>query len=291
MKNILKDISVIRIGLVFLFNTFLINGFAQHFIFEVSPGLKFYGTSFQKINGEVLNGGNNAYSYNKINTVGSYEDISHTNKLSLEPELNIAFLKINNNWKIGLGLSTFIVKSKIRATTTGYSYLSYVDGSTLFTEYISKQLINRYNQFSIFGTRTFHTQTRLDNVIVNSLTVGFGLNEPSRFNTRNEKEYNESYLYDHYGYVKEITFKKSSFFGFLKPVLILKYEMEFQNRKNDYGLIKLNFSYIQGFSNQTTFNLISSSIGGANMNVESINRGSGFRIGLSKSFRFEKKKI
>jgi hypothetical protein len=279
----------LRILLLGLFNLMILNVFSQHFIFEVSPGLKFYGLSFQKTNGEIKDGGSNSYSFENIKKIGSYENISFTNKLGLEPELNVAFLKVSENWKISLGISTFIVKSKINANTRGKSYLSSADSSIIYTEYISKQLINRYNQFSIFGTRAFKTNTKLDKVIINSISMGFGLNMPSRFNTRNEKQFYESYLYNHYGYEKEVTFKNSSLFGLLSPILMFRYELEIQNRKNDFGLLKLNFSYIQGFSDYNSFKLKSTSIGGASMNIESVNHGSGFRIGISKTFEFHRK--
>ena len=136
-----------RILLFGLFNITALNLFSQQFIFEVSPGLKFYGLSFQKINGEIEDGGSNSYSYENIKKIGSYENISYTNKFGLEPELNVAFLKINEKWKFSLGLSTFIVKSKINANTKGKSYLYNADSSIIYSEYISKQLINRYNQF------------------------------------------------------------------------------------------------------------------------------------------------
>jgi hypothetical protein len=281
---------ILRILFLGLFNLLILNVFSQHFIFEVSPGLKFYGLSFQKTNGEIEDGGSNSYTFENIKKNGSYENISFTNKLGLEPELNVAFLKVNENWKISLGISTFIVRSRINANTAGKSYLFNADSSIIYTEYISKQLINRYNQFSFFATRTFQTKTKLDKIIINSLTLGFGINEPSRFNTRNEKEFYESYLYNNYGYEKEVTFQKSNYFGFLSPILIFRYGLEIQNKKNDFGLLKLNFSYIQGFSDYNSFILKSSSIGGASMNVESINHGSGFRIGISKTFHFTKNK-
>lgn len=279
-----------RILLFGLFNITSLTLFSQQFIFEISPGLKFYGLSFQKINGKIEGGGSNSYSFEKTKRVGSYENIAHTNIFGLEPELNVAFFKINEKWKLSLGISTFIVKSKINANTKGKSYLYNADSSTIYTEYISKQLINRYNQFSFFGTRTFKTKTKIDKIFINSISLGCGLNIPSRFNTRNEKQFYESYLFNHYGYEKELSFKKSPFFGLLSPILIFRYELEIQNRKNDYGLIKLNFSYIQGFSTHNTFILRSSSIGGASINVESVNHGSGFRIGISKTFNFEVKK-
>jgi hypothetical protein len=280
--------SKLKIFLFGLINLLFINVHSQQFIFEVSPGLKFYGISFQKTNAEITSGGSNSYSYENIKRISSYEDISRTNKFGLEPELNVAFFKLNDNWKFSLGLSTYIVKSKINANAKGNSYLPNTDSSVIYTEYISKQLINRYNQFLFFGTRTFKTNNKLDKILINSISLGFGLNSPSRFNTRYEKEFYVSYLYNHYGYEKEVTFKKSSSFGLLSPILIFRYELELQNRKNDYGLFKLNFSYIQGFSNHNTFNLKSTSIGGASMNIESVNRGSGFRIGISKTFEFNK---
>jgi hypothetical protein len=129
----------------------------------------------------------------------------------------------------------------------------------------------------------------LDKVLLNSITLGFGINEPSRFNTRNEKELYESYLCNNDSSEKIITFKKMPFFGLLSPIFIFKYQLEFQNKKNEFGLLKLNLSYIQGFSQHNTFNLTSMSAGGASMKIESVNRDSGFRIGISKTFRFERK--
>lgn len=286
MKRNTTKRSVFVIG---IFHCIALMGFSQQFIFELTPGIKFYGLSFQKTKGTITEGGSNSYSYQTLKRVGSYENIAHTNIFGLEPELDIAFFKLNDRWKFGLGMSTFIVKSKVNANTTGKSFLPNADSSTIYTEYISKQLINRYNQFTFFGTRTFKTKTKLDKKVMNSISLGFGINSPSRFNPRNEKEFYESYLYNHYGYVKELTYKKSAFFGSLSPILIFRYELEIQNKSNTYGLIKLNFSYVQGFSDHNTFNLTSESLGGASMNVESINRGSGFRVGISKTYSFHKK--
>ena len=285
-----KNTYKLKLLFLVLFHCIALKGYTQQFIFEVTPGLKFYGLSFQKTKGVITEGGSNSYSYRNTNRVGSYTDIPHANIFGLEPELNFAFFKLNDRWKFGLGISTFIVRSRINANTTGKSYLFNADSSIIYTEYVSKQLTNRYNQFSFFATRTFLTKTKLDKIISNSLTLGFGINEPSRFNTSNEKEFYESYLYNHYGYEKEVTFQKSNYFGLLSPILIFRYELEIQNKKNDFGLIKLNFSYIQGFSDYNSFILKSSSIGGASLNVESTNRGSGFRIGISKTFHFTKNK-
>lgn len=276
-------------SLILLFCGFVFNGFSQHFIFELTPGLKFYGSSFQETTGTITQGGNNSYAFSDIKRVSTYDKLGFISRFGLEPELSLAFLELNKKWKFNFGLTTYIVKSKLNASTTGKSYLTYVDSTTTFTEYISKQLITRYQQFYVSATRTFSTQTKLDKVFLNKLTLGFGLNRPSIFNTRNEKEFYVTYLYDHYGYEKEITFKKSPFFGFLNPVLIFRYDMMFQTKKHSAGLFNLFVTYVQGFSDQYDFTLTSSSIGGASLNVKSENRGSGIRFGISKTFKFDKK--
>lgn len=277
----LNNLAFFLIG---FFNFIIVKVHSQQYVFEVSTGLKLYGLSFQNINSEINDGGSIKYSFENINKISSFNNINIANKFHVEPELSITFFRLNDKWKFSIGLSTYIVNSILSAKSSGHVYLPNADSSIIYNEHISKSLINSYNQFLFYGTRAF--KTKFDIKLKNSISFGFGINSPSRFNTRNEKQYYGSYLHNHFGYEKEVTFKKSSFFGLLSPILVFRYELELQNKKNDYGLFKLNFSYIQGFSNHNTFNLNSTSIGGASMNIESVNRGSGFRIGISKTFKY-----
>jgi hypothetical protein len=278
------DINKLVFFLIGFFNLIMVNVHSQQFIFEVSPGLKLYGLSFQNIKSDINDGGGIRYSFENINKISSYNNINIAYKFRVEPELNVAFFRLNDKWKLSIGLSTYIVNSILTAKSSGHVYLPNADSSIIYNEHISKSLINSYNQFLFIGTRTFNT--KIDEKLKNSISIGFGLNSPSRFNTRNEKQFYGSYLFNHNGYEKDVTFKKSSFFGLLTPIFIFKYELEIQNRKNDFGLFKLNFSYIQGFSNHNTFTLRSNSNDGSNMTIESVNRGSGFRIGISKTFKY-----
>ncbi len=279
-----NNVNNLAFFLIGFFNLIMVNVHSQQFIFEVSPGLKLYGLSFQNIKSDINDEGSIRFSFENINKISSYNNINIAYKFRVEPELNVAFFRLNDKWKLSIGLSTYIVNSILTAKSSGHVYLPNADSSIIYNEHISKSLINSYNQFLFFGTRTF--KTKIDEKLKNSISIGFGLNSPSRFNTRNEKQFYGSYLFNHNGYEKEVTYKKPSFLGLFTPILIFKYELEIQNRKNDFGLFKLNFSYIQGFSNHNTFTLRSSSNDGSNITIESVNRGSGFRIGISKTFKY-----
>ena len=215
-----NNVNNLAFFLIGFFNLIMVNVHSQQFIFEVSPGLKLYGLSFQNIKSDINDGGGIRYSFENINKISSYNNINIAYKFRVEPELNVAFFRLNDKWKLSIGLSTYIVNSILTAKSSGHVYLPNADSSIIYNEHISKSLINSYNQFLFFGTRTFNT--KIDEKLKNSISIGFGLNSPSRFNTRNEKQFYGSYLFNHNGYEKEVTFKKSSLFGLFTPILIFK---------------------------------------------------------------------
>lgn len=69
MKNWINDFKK-RIVLMGSFQLFVATVFSQQLIFEVSPGLKWYGFSFQQTNVEITSGGSNQYAYDKIKRIG-----------------------------------------------------------------------------------------------------------------------------------------------------------------------------------------------------------------------------
>lgn len=273
-------------GLIFYF--FLANiSVGQKFIFELEPGLKFAGMSFQKNSGNINDVYPSIYNFQNINRVNAFQNIKHTNKFGLEPLINLSLIKINDRWKLGIGLSSYISKSQIKLSCKGYSYLTYLDSNTIYTEYISKQLIARYNQFYIYSTLNIGKSSYL----TNNVSFGFGINKPSIFNTKNEKEYYQSYLYNQQGYVKTISLNKSHIWGYCQPFMSIKYELGFHNKKHSNDFFTFFVMYVQGFSPQYSFHLTAQNNNGKTIDVSSINKGSGLRIGISKSFVFEKKTL
>jgi hypothetical protein len=254
--------------------------FAQKWLFEIKPGFKYLGTTFFKTSGLITNSTSNIYAFHNMKKFS---------KLLIEPEIFIDLCKLNRKWQFGLGLTTYSWDEGINSSGTGKSYLLNTDSSLIYTEYISKKLTVHSLQYLVTATRTFRTNTFLDKMILNKLVFGVGINNLSRFNTRNEKEIYTSYLVNGQNYLKEITYNKSSTFGVLCPVLMFKYELTIMNRRNDFGILNFTMSYIQGFSNNYQFSLTSSNSSGANMVVNANTLGSGFRLGISKTFCYEQK--
>ena len=259
----------------------------QKFIFELEPGLKFAGMSFQKNSGNINDVVPSIYTFQNINRVNAFQNIKHTNKFGLEPLINLSLIRINDRWKLGIGLSSYITKSQINLSCKGYSYLTYLDSNTIYTEYISKQLIARYNQFYIYSTLNIGKSSYL----TNNVSFGFGINKPSIFNTKNEKEYYQSYLYNQQGYVKTISLNKSHIWGYCQPFMSIKYELGFHYKKHSNDFFTFFVMYVQGFSPQYSFHLTAQNNNGKTIDVSSINKWSGLRIGISKSFVFEKKTL
>ncbi|MCF8330720.1 MAG: hypothetical protein K9I37_10315 [Crocinitomicaceae bacterium] len=257
----------------------------QKFIFELEPGLKFAGMSFQKNSGNINDVAPSIYTFQNINRVNAFQNIKNTNKFGLEPLINLSLIRINDRWKLGIGLSSYITKSQINLSCKGYSYLTYLDSNIIYTEYISKLLIARYNQFYIYSTLNIGKSSYL----TNNVSFGFGINKPSIFNTKNEKEYYQSYIYNQQGYVKSISLNKSDIWGYCQPFMSIKYELGFHNKKHLHDFFTFFVMYVQGFSSQYSFHLTAQNNNGNSIDVSSINKGSGLRIGISKSFVFEKK--
>jgi hypothetical protein len=255
---------------------------SQKLIFELKPGMKLYSENYFKTEGKVINTGNNGYRYKN-------ED--RTKHLSIEPEIYLDFYQINKKWQLGVGLTTFNWDNKIYIRSSGYSFIADSTSTQIFQEHVFKNTHLRYTQFSGVITRTFRTSTFLDRFILNKLILGVGINKPSMFNPKyNMEKYYFSVMDNNQGYVTSQTYTKDKIFGHCSPYIQLKYELVIMNKHHDFGIFNLNISYIQGFQNQYQYSMSSSNYDGASIFVSTKFKASGLRIGISKTFSFNKKK-
>ena len=254
---------------------------SQKWIFDLKPGFKIYGQSYLKTDGMINSSALSSYKYKKLD---------RTKQLLIEPELYLDFFEINKKWQIGLGVSIFNFRNRIILTSVGYSSIADSTSTDLFYEHSMKNIKLNYAQFSGTITRTFRISNFFDKFILNKLIFGFGINKPSMFNpTVSIKKYYLSIMDGNSGYVTSLNYKKNDFWGKYSPFLQIKYEMVIMNRRNDYGMFNLNISYVQGFQNQYSYSMSSSTLDGANALVNTRFRASGLRIGISKTFSFKKK--
>lgn len=263
---------------------FFFSGKCQKFVFELEPGLKFAGLSLQQNTAQINGSGLGIYEFYQNNTVNNYRQSNASNKLGLEPYLNLNFLEINNKWNLGMGLSTYTSRSLIYISCKGQSYLPYLDKEE-YTEHISKRLNTRWQQFYIYATRDFPKFNQHSRFLQNSLTIGFGINKPSVFNPENQIEFYQSYLNNQLGYQKNIIYEKMNFWGSNAPFISFKYEFRFYKKQP----FDISITYIQGFSTQYTFQLSAQATDGSAILAQSLNKGSGIRIGVSKPFQIKSK--
>jgi hypothetical protein len=258
--------------------------FGQKIIFELDPGLKFAGYSFQENKGNLSDLNSSGYAFQEVNRISCFQNINYTNKFGLEPHINFSFIQLNNKWKLGFGLSSYILKSQINLSSKGYSDLPFLDSTTIFTEYISKQLITKYQQYYFFAIYDLGK----NNYLSHNLAFGFGVNKPSIFNPKNEKEFYQSNLQNQLGYIKSTTINKSDFWGYYLPFAKIKYELSVHSKKHAVESFTFFVLYIQGIISPYKFELSGQTFDEKTIDVSSINRGSGIRIGISKKLIFQK---
>lgn len=257
---------------------------SQKFIFELEPGLKLGGLSFQKNNCAINSAGSTIYNFYEQNNVPAYQRGLNTNQFGIEPYLNATLFQIGNKWKFGLGLSTYISKSRLTISSKGNSYLTNADPKKVYTEYVSKKCMTQYQQFYVYATRCFPNFNQKVKYFSTSITFGIGINKPSMFNPQNQNEIFQSYLKNQLGYEMIITSEKNKFWGYHSPFLTLKYELTLFKKHP----VQFFAMYVQGFSNNYSFQLSGQSIDGGSIVSKSINRGSGIRFGISKRLEFDK---
>lgn len=260
----------------FLYSEFSI---AQSWIFELKPGTKYYSINTFRTNGTIINSSTVLYKQYTAQTI---------RKIQFEPEIYVNILQLAPMWKLGFGFSIYNFSSTINASSSGKTTIQGVDQSLLYTEIIDRSIFLNFSQFMINVEKTFKTKPEMDKIMKNKIGFEIGLNKASIFNSTYEKQYFSSYIQNNKGYLKQIQYTKSKIFGQFSPFFILKYEVTFFNHKNKSGFINLYFSYLQGFVNQYDFTLESSSLDNAYMHLRSKLRGSGFRLGISKTFSFKK---
>ena len=262
---------------VFVFTEY----WSQSWIFELKPGMKFSAVNYFKTEGKINNSANNSYFVTNLN---------HTKTLLLEPELFLDFYKINRKWQVGIGITTFNWESWVKIRATGTSFDLDPTSTVVYTDHIQKATKLRYLQFSGTLTRIFRTTAFFDKYFLNKLIFGFGINNPSRFNPKNDiKMYYYSVLDNNNGYIASLDYKKDSFWRHCSPFIQLKYELVIMNKRNNFGRFNIDISYVQGFQNQFSYSLYNSNLDGASMTAKTQFRLSGFRFGISKIFASSKK--
>ena len=129
----------------------------------------------------------------------------------------------------------------------------------------------------------------IDNKFINRLTFGLGVNRLSDFNLSSELIIYNSLLKNNSGYIKKIEGLNS--WNKNRPFVLIKYEVSLFTKKNNLGILNLFINYNQGLTKNNLFSIQSNSNEGfSTLFVSNISRGSGFRIGLSKTFSFKKSK-
>jgi hypothetical protein len=254
--------------------------FSQKFILEIKPGLNFLNLSTFKTNGTTQNTKDLRYSFSENNTLL---------KRRFEPEIFFDIYKLNSKWNLGFGLSVYNWTSFLNASAIGQPNFYYPDSNFKFTEFITKTHSNRSAQFVIHATRTFKINSSIDNKFINRLTFGLGVNRLSDFNLSSELIIYNSLLKNNSGYIKKIEGLNS--WNKNRPFVLIKYEVSLFTKKNNLGILNLFINYNQGLTKNNLFSIQSNSNDGfSTLFVSNISRGSGFRIGLSKTFSFKKSK-
>lgn len=245
-------------------------GKAQNWICDIKPGAKLFSTSlFHSDFSEKINNTEIQFDYSRKHQVS---------KLCLEPELFMDFYNLNNKWHFGFGISTYNWTSK--------SFLSGFKND--YTSRVDKNIDAKNFQFMLTGSRLINFKKRIGKSLSSNLITGLGFNSlyPKNEFTESVNFPNGDYpLNFFYSSITQLYGSNRS--NHLSLAVLLKYELNFLSKKNNKSIFNLTFSYQQGFSNLNSIYLNAKN---SNLDVSVITKsmGSGFRIGVSKTFQFQK---
>jgi hypothetical protein len=258
---------------------------AQKPIFEINLGVKLWNMDMYKTDGEILNAANVSYSFQNFN---------HSKSNIPEPEININCYQLNDKWKFGFGSSVYNWSSINQIQSMGNSLAASLllygqDTNIVYTEVFMRQNKVRNTQFYLTATRYFSISPKIDRYVKNQLSGGIGIRKTSRNDLQSTLNKNLSLIDGNNYYITTKKAESHAVFGYLTPILFLKYELSCFNKRNSLGMFQFSISYTHGLTQIVNYSIENQNDSGARLTVYSNNRGSGFRVGISKTIGIRKK--
>lgn len=259
-SNSQKQILFLIIALWFSFN---LN--AQKWHCDIKPGVKFFSTTFVRNEYEEMNFTNIEFKHSKQFIFPRF---------NIEPEFYMHFYKPNSFWQYGLGL-----------TTHNWAYTTFLNtDSDLLSLGTSSNLNVKNIQFNLVLTRLFKSEK--NSLSNNRVSFGIGItslyprtqiDNGFLFSNNPIAEFNTAM----FQFSNGSKWHNQMSFNFL-----VRFEHNFQLKTSKEDLFNLFVSYNQGFSNS---NFLRIYYFGENLkaNLVTSSLGSGFRVGISKTFSFE----
>lgn len=194
-----------------------------------------------------------------------------------EGEVSVDLFQYKKNLRFGMGWTSQqgIVYSGVLSNGT----FSFEGQSKDLLTFVMEGFVFRSHQYYIYADKRFGKDSGL---LHHHVISGIGLNALAPSNIEKQNRTFLAFQDNHNGY-QVITDRQVNRFY---PSLLLKYELEFRTKKGR-NILGLNISYNQGLMTVYEHSVTASMTTGESFTSLSKSRGSGFRVGISKSFNLK----
>lgn len=196
-----------------------------------------------------------------------------------EGEITVDLFQYKHNVRFGIGWTSQqgIVYSGVLSNGT-FSFQG--ESKDLYT-FVMEGFVFRSHQYYIYADKRFGEDSGW---LHHHLISGLGLNVLAPSNIEGQNRSFLAFQDNHQGYQVVTERQVNRFY----PSLVLKYELEFRNKKGR-SILGFNISYNQGLMTVYEHSVTGSMTTGESFTSLSKSRGSGFRVGISKSFNLKGK--